>query len=229
MSWLESIGVFRRPPEARSEAELAAEVHAELEHHLACKVHDLLEQGSTPEQARAEARRSFGDVASVERTCLRLRMGERIMLQRVHLAVTLMLLVGVLFLAWSNHRSGLAAARASEVAAMMREDVQRVMGEAAERERLAPEPVEHIVIGVGDELELSDDYGNLAKERQEVALDGKVLLPDAGWVHVAGMTREEVEEALTRALAPYYVASQVRVKVTKAGSHAFSQVIFSAF
>jgi protein involved in polysaccharide export with SLBB domain len=132
------------------------------------------------------------------------------MLQRIHLTVTVALFIAVLFLGWSSITSGLAAERAAEVAAAMRADALRLVSTAPR------EPVEHVVIEVGDVLEILDDYNAEVSGKQEVAADGKVLLPDAGWVRVAGLTREQAEQALTGALAPYFVHAQVRVRVTKA-------------
>ena len=35
MTWLEALGLFRRPPDSRPAPEIEADVRAELEHHLA--------------------------------------------------------------------------------------------------------------------------------------------------------------------------------------------------
>src|SRR5262245_48561629 len=63
VSWLEALGLFRRAPDPRSAAEIEADVQAEIDHHLACKERELIEQGQAPERARAEALERFGDVA----------------------------------------------------------------------------------------------------------------------------------------------------------------------
>ena len=109
MSWLEALGVFRRPPDARSAVEIEADVRAEIEHHLVCKERELVAAGRTAEQAQAEALERFGDPASAREACVRIQTGERIMLQRIHFVVTVLLLVAVLVLAWSTNRSSQAA------------------------------------------------------------------------------------------------------------------------
>ena len=83
------------------------------------------------------------------------------------------------------------------------------------RAEAARQPVEHVVVEVGDELQLIDEYNPDVHGTVTVAEDGKVLLPEAGWIFVAGKTREQVEEEMTKALAVYFVESQVRVIVKK--------------
>lgn len=209
MSWRAALDLLRRAPAARPAAEIAADVQAELEHHLACLEHELIAAGETPERARAAARARFGDPAAIQAACLGIQMGERLVLQRIHLAVTLLLLVAVLFLAWANHRSSVAALRATEAAMSLR-------AEALHRAAEARQPVEHVVVEVGDRLQIVDQYNPDVHGVLEVAEDGKVPLPQAGWVFVAGMTREQVEQALTKALEDYFVSSDVRVIVRKA-------------
>lgn len=213
MSWLEAIGLFRRAPEPRSAAEIEVDVRAEIEHHLACKERELVEQGQSPAQARAEALERFGDVALAREACLRIQMGERIMLQRIHFAVTVSLFVAVLALTWTSYAS---AARARELAQAMRaEAVARE--EAARRAR---QPVEHIVIAVGDHLELVDQYNDELHCKLTVSADGKILVPEVGWVAVAGLTREDAEKTLTEVLSRYYVECDVKVVVQPEQIHA---------
>jgi len=208
VSWLPSSGLFGRS-ETRSESELAAEVRAEIEHHLACKTRELIEQGVAPEDAVVEALRRFGDVAGIERACVRVHTRERIMLQRVHLAFTGILLVALGWLAQANHRAGIVAAEAEKAAHDMKVNALHMLGQIAAR----PTSKE-IVIEVGDELEILDRYGQQeVAGKQVVAADGKILLPDTGWLFVEGMTREQAEQAITAALAPYFVEVQVYVRV----------------
>ncbi len=56
---------FRRPtPEVRQD------VDAELESHLEMKARELIDHGLEPEEARMEARRRFGNLASIRRQCI---------------------------------------------------------------------------------------------------------------------------------------------------------------
>lgn len=225
MSWLEAFGVFRRPPDARSVAEIEADVRAEIEHHLACKERELVERGCTTEHARAVALERFGDPASARAACVRIQTGERIMLQRIHFVVTILLLLAVLVLTWSTNRSSQAAAQAAEVAAALRAE----MGARAAQEREAPEPVADVIVEVGDKIQFIDEFNpNEIKGVVDVAEDGKIPLPHAGWVFVAGLTREQVEEALTKSLAPYFVESEVRVIVKKKAS-SFESTTFTEY
>jgi hypothetical protein len=216
VSWLEALGIFRRAPDPRTAGEIEAEVQAEIEHHLACRQRELVEQGETPERARVEALKGFGDVVSAREACLRIQMGERIMLQRIHFVVTVLLLVAVLGLAWAGQQSAREAARATEMAMAARAEALERM-EAASRAR---QRVEHIVIEVGDELQLVDAYNPDLCCKVTVAADGKILVPEVGWVAVAGLTREDAEKTLTEVLSRYYVECDVKVVVQPEQIHA---------
>ena len=220
MSWLAGRGLLRSLLDARSAAEIEADVQAEIEHHLACKERELVEQGLTPEAARGAALARFGDVDSAREACLRIQTGERIMLQRIHLAVTVLLFVAVLVLAWSARRSNLSAA-----------DVARALrAEMAEREAAARQPVEHVIVEVGDRLQLVDEYNpDAVHGTVTVAEDGKIPVPEVGWVFVAGKTREDVEQELTDVLKPYFLDSKVRVIVLKMSANELGPVLFEAF
>ena len=50
---------------------------------------------------------------------------------------------------------------------------------------------------------------------EKIAQDGKLLVPQAGWIDVAGLTREEAELVVTKALRVYYVEVDVKLKVEK--------------
>ncbi len=224
MRALELLGLFRRVPGGRPAADIAADIRAELEHHLACAEEELVHQGRDREEARAEARRRFGDLDAIQRTCLEIQTWERIMLQRIHLAVTVFLLAAVVFLIWTNQR---ATATAREIAQAARAEAeQRMLAALDALRRARSEPVEHIVIGVGDVLEINDSYNQELCVTEKVAADGKVLLPDAGWVHVAGLTRQEAEQLLTEACRPYFVEVDIKVKVTEAAEQAFEDERF---
>jgi len=217
-AWL---GWLRRAADARAAAEVEADVRAELEHHLACAERELVAAGEPPERARALARERFGDLEAARAACLGIQNGGRVVLQRIHLAVTGLLLVAVLGLVWASHRSRVAALRAAEEAMALR-------AEALERAAAARQPVAHVVVEVGDQLQLVDELNPDAVHAiVTVAEDGKVPLPEAGWVFVHGKTREEVERILTEALAPYFFESRVRVLVKKPTT--LQQAVFEAF
>ena len=55
-----------------------------------------------------------------------------------------------------------------------------------------------------DELELRDDSHKEHRVTERVARDGKVLLPEIGWVEVVGKTREQIEALLAELYSAYY-------------------------
>ena len=75
------------------------------------------------------------------------------------------------------------------------------------------EPVEFIEVAEGDELELHDMRGNWEPFRVRVARDGKLLLPDAGWIHVSGLSRQKAEALLTNVYSQYYADIDVKIVV----------------
>ena len=56
---------FRRPP-----PEVQQDVDAELDMHLEMKARELIDDGLEPEDAQLEARRRFGNLASIRRQCI---------------------------------------------------------------------------------------------------------------------------------------------------------------
>lgn len=206
-----------------ADATHAAEIRAELEHHLACARAELELAGLTPAAAAAEAERRFGARARVEAECLAIHGG--IMGTRLHAVVTALLLLTVLVLSFVVYSSQAAAVAARDVAMREREAALHARAEAEEqvrsldallteyRARVDPQVgVEEIVIRVGDELELFDLHGQL-RAPVRVAQDGKALIPEVGWVPVAGLTREALERHLTEVLKPYFVEVDIKVLV----------------
>lgn len=200
--------VLGMEPDEPSRDEAAAAVRAELEHHLACAADALRGQGLDPEAARQEARRRFGDVEAIGRACVRIRTGGTQMWKRLHLALTIVLAVGIVFSLLLQRQATALAQRSAEEARM---EAAHAMQLVREKER--PAPVEHIVIGVGDAVALIDQYGHDLGEVQVVAADGKILLPGAGWVLVAERTRDQAEAMVTEALKPFYDQVDVKIRV----------------
>jgi len=100
----------------RSEAQIEAEIADELEFHLEQRTRELVDAGMGAEEARAEAERRFGSVERVRKDCRWVQLGERIMLQRIQVALNVVLVValGVLGLGyWQSNR-------------VMREQLQRL-------------------------------------------------------------------------------------------------------
>ncbi len=111
-TFLERIGIFACAPDARPVAEIRADIDAELAYHVEESARELAGSGLSTDEARAEALRRFGDLGQIRRECARTQMGERIVLQRIQVVLTVMLLVAVGALLWSN-REAQAQARAA--------------------------------------------------------------------------------------------------------------------
>ena len=131
------------------------------------------------------------------------------MLQRLHLATTIVLLISVVTL-WLRDR----AARAEAAMALDRLHAETELHmDILQRARAAPG--DPLVVRVGDELVLVNLENPDLDIRETVAADGMILVPEVGRVPVAGLTREEAEKALNAALAPYYLEVDVKVKVQR--------------
>ena len=206
------LGLHWRAPEAASIEEVDADIDEELAFHVDTAAREYEAQGLDKEAARRAAERSFGDLERIRRACRRQRLGERIMLQRIQLGATLALIltVGVFAQQWSTAR-----ARNAEAIVDLREQVALLLTglEGREASAAAPEPVEHIIVQVGDELEVRFLLHAARNVTEKVARDGKILLPEIGWVGVAGKTREDVESLLRSSYEPYYAECDPRVLV----------------
>lgn len=99
MSVLETLATYLRPPDSRPIKQIEREIVDELRFHLEMRVEDNVRAGMSPEAARLDAQRRFGDFRQIHRTCRRIQLGERIMLQRIQVALTASLLVVVVVMA----------------------------------------------------------------------------------------------------------------------------------
>lgn len=136
MELLERLGLYARAPDSRPMAEIHAEIDEELEFHVAESARALAASGLDEAAAQAEARRRFGDEARIRRECARTQMGERIMLQRIQLALTSILIVAVGVSLWSNHSARAAFQAERETTAVLAAEFAR-LGQQLEA-RLAP-------------------------------------------------------------------------------------------
>jgi RNA polymerase sigma-70 factor (ECF subfamily) len=112
MSWLETAAAALRPPDPRPIRVLEQEIRDELEFHLEMRTLDNQSAGMPADEARQNALRRFGDFEQIHKTCRRIVLGERIMLQRIQTVLTLVLLGAVVFLGVEFYRGQ----RASEAA-----------------------------------------------------------------------------------------------------------------
>ena len=219
--------------DSAQERAIERDVEAELAAHLALSAEALEDEGHPADEAQRLARERFGDIGRIRRECLRARLGGIHAMKKLLIASNVVLLLA-LAAALLMMRAQTARARAAMEQAMAAEmDARAQAAAAAQQAELAARvPVVRITVEVGDEIETLDrhhriDFG----ERAIVQPDGKVLLHDVGWIAVHGLSREEVEQRLTEAYAPYYEDLEVNVIVHKAALPAatFNSAKFEAF
>lgn len=111
---LRSLAIHLRPPDPRPVSQIDDEIREELEFHIDMRAMGNQKAGMSPQEARRDALRRFGDFASVHRSCRRIALGERIMLQRVQTLLTIVLLAAVVFMGVALYRNQ----RANEAATL---------------------------------------------------------------------------------------------------------------
>ena len=77
-------------------------------------------------------------------------------------------------------------------------------------------------ITIGDRITLTDSYNSELEDlSRKVDIDGTVQLPQLGAVHVAGLTRTEIEALLREKYSPIYVNLDPMVSITTTGKKYF--------
>jgi len=99
VSWFDTLATYVRPPDSRPVDLIEREIGDELQFHLEMRAVESVRAGMSPEEAREDARRRFGDLRRIHTACRRIQLGERIMLQRIQVALTAILLVVVVVMA----------------------------------------------------------------------------------------------------------------------------------
>ena len=69
-------------------------------------------------------------------------------------------------------------------------------------------------VTIGDRVMFTDTYHPEVSQQGVVDIDGTIMVPEAGPVHVAGLTRSEIEGLLTQKLSPYFTQTDIRVLIT---------------
>jgi hypothetical protein len=197
MAWQAIVGQLAAGAPDPRERVLDEDVRLEIEAHLAMRTEDNVAAGMEPAAARRDAERRFGDVEAIARACREPWIGGRIMLQRAFLVVTLVLALGIAWMFLQNRRL-VAQTEQARAVAMERTAVAL----QAERElRLQYETSGDLVFRVGDRVDIRGFSADIVEVVQR---DGKLLVPDVGWLDVAGRPRTEVEAELRQALEPYW-------------------------
>ena len=202
MSFLDVLGGLLRVPDPRPIDVVDAEIAEELAFHIDARTEENIAAGMDPAAARRDAEARFGDIQGIRRSCRWVRLGERIMLHRIHFVVTLLLLIA----------TGFAVTQIAELRIAMSSLPSDPLMDSALFSRGSP-----IVVGIGDTLRMEDFGSPGSLEAEEVvAADGQALFPEIGWVEVVGLTRQELEVKLTALYAPYYEAPpDIKVRVRK--------------
>lgn len=89
-------------PDDRSPREVDRDVDDELAFHLDQIERELRNNGTPPAQVRADALARFGDPGRYGRLCRAIALKERIMLQRLNLALLLLVAIAVGLTAWQS-------------------------------------------------------------------------------------------------------------------------------
>lgn len=193
-------GVLRDDEAARVELE----IREELDAHLELCVDELLAAGRTPEEARREAGARFGDLDKTLRACRRVQLGGRLAMQKLQW-ILIVLLAGSTLMLGLHGRSMAQMAHTERAMAMAQaQHAMAALEELRQREQQVAEPVEFIVVGVGDTLTVANEFVTGVKQVTQVQADGQALLAELGWVSVAGLKRQDVEALLTQRYAQYY-------------------------
>jgi polysaccharide export outer membrane protein len=108
-----------------------------------------------------------------------------------------------------------AAQLASQETAQQPAEPQLVPNELEQMRNFEPAPDAEYRLGRGDEITV--DFAGRPDMNAKLVIgpDGRITLPLAGDILLAGLTRPEAAEAIAKALAPYYMNLSVQVTVTK--------------
>jgi protein involved in polysaccharide export with SLBB domain len=76
-------------------------------------------------------------------------------------------------------------------------------------------------VTIGDSIQFVDTFNPEVRGSEVVDIDGTIVIPEAGTVFVAGMTRSELESYLTQKLSPYFVETDVKVLIRTGGGKVY--------
>ncbi len=76
-------------------------------------------------------------------------------------------------------------------------------------------------ITIGDSMAITDLYHPELSVTQRIDVDGTVVMPEIGAVHIAGMTRTELEAFLMEKYSPYYEQLDIKARLTTQGKNFF--------
>jgi protein involved in polysaccharide export with SLBB domain len=82
-------------------------------------------------------------------------------------------------------------------------------------------------VTIGDTVSITDAFHLELTASQRVDIDGTIILPEIGAVHVAGQTRSELEAFLTQKYSPYFEQLKIDVRILTQGKnyYVFGEVL----
>jgi hypothetical protein len=104
MQFSQILAIYSRAPDGRPMKEIDADIVDELSFHVEMRAQDNVRAGMPPEEAKTEAMKRFGDFDRIHRSCRRILLGDRIMLQRIQAFMTVVLLVTVVYMGVQFYR-----------------------------------------------------------------------------------------------------------------------------
>jgi len=157
-----------RPVEPRGRREIECDVGDELAFHMEMLERDLCREGLGAVEARAESERRFGDIATIRRRCVAAATWEKAMLQRINLAI--LLVIGGL-LAWAVLVQQRQIASAAQLVAAMREQSEAARAQA-EASRVRAEAARHGAVAVESAAASRSELRNTADEQHLIFMGG---------------------------------------------------------
>ena len=92
--------------------------------------------------------------------------------------------------------------------------IQQYLNQYGFGKRYTGNALEENYVSIGDQVAIIDLlHIDEISANQPVDIDGTVLLPELGTVHVAGMTRSELRAVLTERYANYYTETDIQVRI----------------
>ena len=86
-------------PHARTQTatDIDSDIREEFEFHLEMRTQDNIKTGMTPDEARRDAQKRFGDFEANRRACRKITLGPRILVARLQSALVVLLIVAVAY------------------------------------------------------------------------------------------------------------------------------------
>jgi hypothetical protein len=151
----------------RPAGEVEDEVRAEFESHVAMIEEELIRNGADPVAAREQAAARFGDIGKLVREGRNIKLGDRIMLQRINLALLIVLGTAVIWLLVQNQR----------ISSRSVQTLEQVSASLASMEQARS--AERQVI-IAEEARRSEPPTKLVYVKGHVARPGPIAIPPGG-------------------------------------------------